>query len=221
MRRRVVVLLVLVGVLGAAGCSDDDPVPVATPRSATTTAVPVVGVDGSQVPDEDLDAIAARIESIARTTTLDRATSDLLMRVQLQAIGFTSDQASCVVTSVPDRPDAQGLGPATVMSAIPPEAFAACVDPSTLQMGSAPDMSRVPPSELRSALSGVLSALWTASGLHADEVACMVDAAVSSVEDAELPALLETPEPAASRTREVVGSCLTAARASELAAAAR
>ena len=82
-------------------------------------------------------------------------------------------------------------------------------------------MSRVPPSELRSALSGVLSSLWAASGLNADEVACMVDAAVSSVEDSELAALLESPEPTASRTREVVGGCLTAARAAELAEAAR
>jgi hypothetical protein len=199
------------------GCSDETK-PVAETRSVTTTAAPVVGRDGSVIPNADLDAVSAIIENRARTAKVDDATANQLRRVMLRSIGLTAEQADCVIGSLPPDPEGIAVGAVTLMSAIPPEGFMKCVDPTKFQPNPSPDFSAVPAAELRSTLSGVLSAVWADSGLVRNEVECMVDAVMASVDDSELGSLLQTQEPGAGTVARVVGGCLTAKRAKELAA---
>ncbi len=204
--------LTAVVLLGA--CASDDEAPVPEPRSVTTTAVPVQGADGSEIPAADLDLLSARIEDNARTARLDATTANQLRTIMLRSIGLSAEQAQCVVGQLPPNDD-QPVGAITLMSSIPPAILSACVG-GALDPNPAPDLSGVPADELRTALSGVLTSVWLESGLTRGEVDCLVAASVSALDDDAIRSLLVSPDPSAGPSRESIGGCLTRSRVDAL-----
>jgi hypothetical protein len=210
-RRHAWVPLLLASLLVAACSEEAKPVPEAHSVTTTTAAGATTTVGGTA-----LDAVAARIGAEARTAKLDPKAVTGLRTVMLRAMGFSTEQAACVVGHLPAPAASEPVGAAALLSSIPAETLTACVDPSTFHPKPAPDLASVPPDELRGVVADVLGATLRDSGLTAAETECVSQKTVATLSDSQLVAMVQQPSPAGDTMRSALEGCLTPARVTEL-----
>lgn len=220
----VIVLSLLLCIGGIAACGSDDE--TAAPVDTTTTLV-ISAADGAVVPAASVDELVGKLSGApSQEASLDPEVAKALITVQLRAAGLTDAEAACVASKAPaaaagsstTRP-ATAAGAAGGPSGLDPAAISGCVAISRMAQlaTAAPNLSKVPPADLRQVLTMISLATLKAAGFTPDESTCVLDKGLADVTDDQLTQLLTGAVPAP-QMRTGIAACLPAERVRDLAA---
>ena len=224
MNRAAIVLLSLVLCVGGlAACGTDQE--TAAPVDPTTTAV-IATADGDVVPAASIDELVTKLSGApSREASLDPEVASALITVQLRAAGLSDAEATCVASKLPNASGASTTQPATAAGAagapsgLDPSAIAGCVGLARMSQlaSSAPDLSKVSPTDLRRVLTMISLATLKAAAFSPDESTCVIEKGLAGVTDDQLAKLLTGAVPA-TQMRIGIAACLPAERVRDLAA---